>query len=294
MSTHLQVPLSQVINTPNWRLMVGTYKYLGLWPPPPNDRAPNHHRWLYLSAAFVLHSCCTLLYVSTMLINIVVNQNINDLYITLTELGMLVKCGHFLRRHLLFQAFVDDLFTNPVFSLRGPTEQEIYARNLRHYRLIVNGYMSFCLLFILLAGGSAMFSDPIALSYPAWFPFDYSSSRNLAYYLIFVYQNGGMAMHCMMNLTWDCLMPFLMVNLSTQFEILGHRMRNGFAEPRNPMECRQELVRNIEHYNALVRFNRELERAMSLPLAWQINITGIVLCVTMMQLVTVGTPIDDI
>lgn len=190
-----------------------------------------------------------------MVLNNLLNPtNVNDLYISLTEIGMLGKCSHFLGRHRQFQAFVKDLFTNPLFALKSTHEREMYEKHLQHYRVVINTYMSSCLLVIIIAGLSSIVSDPISLSYPAWFPFDYSSSRNLAYYLVFVYQNCGMGMHCLMNLTWDCLMPFLLVNLRCQFEVLGGRLRRGFTTPRDPNRTRRELEQWINHFNHLVRW----------------------------------------
>ena len=279
--------LRQVINIPSWRFFITVYKLTGLWPPSPDDERGSLRRRLYFCVATLGHSFFTFLYITTMLINIAINLDVNNLYISLTEFAMLGKAFHFLGRHLKFQAFIRDLFDNPTYALRDEEELRLYKKNLRHYAIIINVYMVSCVSVIVSAGLSSYFSDPITLPYPAWFPFDYSSSRNLAYYTIFLYQNFGMTMHCFMNLTWDCIMPYLMMNLRSQFEVLGHRLRQGFTEPKNHQKTREEIVANINHYNSIVAFNQELRTILSVPLALQISVTGIVLCVTMMILVTV-------
>lgn len=248
----LPIPQSQVIDISNWRFMVATHKLLGLWPPPADNSSP-YRRPLYFLVSGIFHLFCTFLYILTMLIQMCLSANISESYIALTELAMLGKCGHFFRRNREFQALVADLFKNPIFALRDHHEKERYEKNLQHYKVIVNSYMSLCLLVIVAGGFSSIFSDPIAISYPAYFPFDYSSSRNHAYYFVFFYQNIGMSLHCMINLTWDCIMPFLMVNLRSQFEILGHRLRLGFTDPKDSLKTRQEIIAGIKHFNALVR-----------------------------------------
>lgn len=243
------VLLEDVIKTRSLRIFLSFYKYVGLWPPSSGE---SFRRSLYFLWTFLLHFNCTFIYICTMVVNIVVRQDIGDLYITLTEFGMLGKVIPFLKRHVQFQEFLQDLFTNPLLAVRDSQEKQLYRDNLRHYQRIINVYISSCLMVIVSAGLSSIFSDPIRIPYPAWFPVDYSA-RGLSYYIIFTYQNFGMTMHACMNLIWDCLMPFFMVNLHVQFLILGHRLRAGFSEPKNPLKTRQELIGFVEQYNGLVK-----------------------------------------
>lgn len=49
-------------------------------------------------------------------------------------------------------------------------------------------------------------------------------------------------------------MPFVMVNLHSQFRILNTRLAQGFSEPENFQRTRAELLENIVHYNAIVKW----------------------------------------
>lgn len=253
MSREQVLLLHEIIPIFIFRLFIGIYRTFGLWPPPPDTLNSNRRTWYFFFAG-LYHFFFTLIYISTMVINFLITWDFNDLYITFTEFGMLGKVYHFFKRHKIFQAYLKDLYENPIFGLQDQKEKEIYTRNLKNYRLIVIMYMSSCFLVIVAAPVTSYYSDPIVLSYPAWFPVDYSSRRNLAYYLIFVYQNIGMTVHCLINLTWDCIMPFLMVNLRSQFEVLNHRLEMGFKDPRNSVNAKQELINHVKHYNALVEW----------------------------------------
>lgn len=246
------IPLKEVINISNLRFFISTYKNLGLWAPQPD---PDHPLRVtrYFLLTVIGHFFGSFLYALSMVTNVLLNVEFYDLYITLTELGMLGKCSHFCRRQRVFQQLLHWLFTNPTFALRNGHERQVYEQNLRHYRFVVNAYMGGCFIVLVSAGLSSIFSDPISLSYPAWFPVDYCSSRNLAYYVIFVYQNCGMATQCLMNATWDCLMPYMMVNLRSQFQVLSMRIERGFVAPKDPIRTRAEIVQWIQHYNDLVR-----------------------------------------
>lgn len=250
MSTKILL-LEDVIKTRSLRIFISFYKFVGLWPPA-EGRQGSFRRSLYFLWTFLLHFNCTLIYICTMVINIVLRREIGDLYITLTEFGMLGKVIPFLKRYRTFQTFLQDLFTNPLLAVRNAEDREFYKDKLKHYQWIINVYISSCLVVVVSAGLSSIFSDPIRIPYPAWFPFDYRT-RNVPYYIIFTYQNFGMTMHACMNLIWDCLMPFFMVNIHVQFLILGNRLQGGFTEPKNPIKTRQELIEFVEHYNGLVK-----------------------------------------
>lgn len=107
-------------------------------------------------------------------------------------------------------------------------EEQIVIKKMRIFTKMASGYMLVSLMAALMGILSA-FSDPPKMSFPAWFPFglnDLSVTAN--FYGIFVYQNFGMLVHCLMNVSWDSLIIYLMVNIQLQFELLNYRIRKEF------------------------------------------------------------------
>lgn len=80
----------------NLRFIVKLFKVIGIWPIGCSKRG------FYYTWTFSYHILFTVLYILSMVMNLVVAYRINDLYITLTELAMFGKMVAVLRYEIMW------------------------------------------------------------------------------------------------------------------------------------------------------------------------------------------------
>lgn len=233
----------------NLRFNLRFYKAIGIW------AVGSGHKRIYYAWTVAFHSLFTVLYLTSMIVNLVTAYRINDLYITLAEFAMFSKMVNIFKFQDRIHSVLRRFHYEDSFAVNEKDAQEVkfVEEKMSAYTKIATAYKLMSVAAGLMGLLSA-FSDPPRMSYPAWFPFglnDQSVRRN--FFLIFVYQNIGMMCHCLMNVTWDNLFIYLMVNLQLQMRLMNERVRKEFLVI-DEEENEGKLKRMFGQYNKIMRW----------------------------------------
>lgn len=240
--------MDPIVNDTNLRFILKYFRAIGIW------SIGYSNKTLYYTWTAAYHSFFTIVYILSMAVNIVVVFEIKDFYISLAVFAMFFKMVNLFNHQQRIHNILNRLHVATTFQVNDqePQEVQLVKKKLGFYSKIAI-YYKYVSLGTCLMGLLSAFRDPPQKSYPGWFPFgldDLSVPRN--FWGIFVYQNIGMVSHALMNVTWDSLFVYLMVNIQVQFELLNIRVRKEFLEITAGNE--EKLKRVFRHYNEIVRY----------------------------------------
>lgn len=239
--------MDPIINNNILRFTLKFFRTIGMW------SIGCSNRTLYYTWTAAYHSVFTILYILSMATNIVVVFEMKDFYISLAVFATFFKMVTILNHQKRIHDILNRLHFAPTFQVneQEPQEVQLIKKKFRFYSKIGTCY-KYVVIGTCSMGLISAFSDPPQKSYPGWYPFGLDDlSVPIKFWGIFVYQNIGMFSHALMNVCWDILLVYFMVNIQVQFELLNMRLRKDFLEIT--AENEEKLKRIFKSYNEIIR-----------------------------------------
>lgn len=220
--------------------------WMGLW--------PSHHTstssWLlYTIYTLVFQATFTFAYVLFKCINFVYMTDLaiitRAMFITLTELSLVIKIVNFYARHRTMQGCLSIL---EKIELKNTTEDTIASGRISFIQKIFWA-------FLLTANTTGVFSylspvlvDETMLPYPGWYPLDWMHDRR-DYWLVYIYQVLGMFFQIQALVVIEVYFIYLMVVVSVQLEVLANRMeRIGYSIGARNKQAEQSLKQCVQEH----------------------------------------------
>uniref|UniRef100_A0A1A9ZWX3 Odorant receptor n=1 Tax=Glossina pallidipes TaxID=7398 RepID=A0A1A9ZWX3_GLOPL len=268
----------------HWRL----WTFFGLKPPPRNST------WFkpYVAYAIVLNISVTFFFPCTLIINLILAKNMNEvcenLYNTITDVICNVKfLNMFLVRKKLLQ--INQILKR--LDMRAQTVEEINelekgVNSARNCFKIVGRFFSIALITSQLV---AYLSPERILMYPAWFPWDWrASKRNFLY--AHSYQLYGLILQTAQNLGSDTYPQAYLVVLIAHIKALSLRIKALGSEvtpfstsddelkKKNENHLYRELIDCIIDHETINNLFRIVQQGISSTCLAQFFCTGLAQC----------------
>lgn len=259
---------------------------LGLWKPYNESQLKMASYFIYSSVLILFFP---IIYAFFMVCDIFFLTNFSDLsdrlYMSLVEIALLIKVLHFVMYNAEWQLIFKEI---KEFRINSDEEQEIVEVRHRLFQKFLfiyffNAYIYGSLMALIAAlNGNTMYSG--------WYPgFDVQNNKS-DYWIIYGFQNIGMAITASMNLTLDSYYCFMMFMTSAQVKIFGRRLSalQLDNDNRSVIRIRKELIKQIHHHQ---RINANLELFVK-KLRWaffcQILLSGIIISLITIELASVS------
>lgn len=226
------------------------WTFFGLQPP------SHESKWYkpYIAYAIFLNMSVTLLFPTTLLVNLILSKNMTELcenlYMTTTDVMCNIKfLNIFVVRHKLLR--VRKILQRLDARAKKHKEVAILEEGIKSAR---SCFMIFARLFCCAVISSQMlvyFSSERILMYPAWYPWDWKASkRNFLY--AHSYQLYGLILQSLQNLGNDTYPPAYLIILTAQIKALAGRIKdldgNGTISKE---KLYQELTDCINDHNTI-------------------------------------------
>lgn len=217
---------------------------VGLWP-----INSIHFSWFNKVYTLIFQFIFTFAYTSFKCINFIYLTDLDiitrAMFICLTEIALIVKILNFYFRIEMMQ---DCLASIKQFQLLNKEEVELFNAKLVFLSRIITWYLSVTNITAVFSYMTPWFVAEPILPYPAWYPLDWSH-HSLHYWIAYVYQVVGMFFQAHSLVILEVYFIFLMVSISTQFEVLSKRLeRIGYY---NGDDCMLLIEKNAEAENIL-------------------------------------------
>ncbi|XP_055608564.1 odorant receptor 94a-like [Uranotaenia lowii] len=267
------------------RVSFRIWRVLGLW-------ATKDETLSYRVFRLSYHFLFTIIYIFAMVTSCFYAENIEELwtdilFILLTMLAMFTKMvvivRNFEKIYCLLKMTVSDSF-----KPQTEIEARILDDNLHVFSNAMLVYLSVT-FSCLWAHLGFLFDDRYKLPFFSWFFWlPLGKGNPLNYYLIFVYQMFGMLGHCLFNASSDVQLGYLLLSGGLQLDILSESFaRLPVPTSGKPNEIRyyQKTFQNqVDQYNRICRFIREIESTFTLTVFIQLCASGITICASVFRL----------
>ncbi|XP_018785120.1 PREDICTED: odorant receptor 94a-like [Bactrocera latifrons] len=268
-------------NLSGGRRVIKILKLLGLWHYGGAMRTP------YLLYSGLLHSVFSIPYTTMMCMDVVQASDLEKftytMYMTLTELGMVVKLVNvwFYSRLLVdfFAAFTHD----KLYQLQDAEEQQSWQRTQKNYSRVAFLYFTISLSTLATAFVGVLYSDEYELPFPYAPPFDWRTPRG--YWYAYCYELLAMPISCLSNCAFDMIQCYMLLQLSLCFKVISARLErmgalregsttHGFSEVR----FHRDFVDIVRLHARTKLLSQQCQTYISFPFLIQIICSSFVLC----------------
>ncbi|XP_039952531.1 odorant receptor 94a-like [Bactrocera tryoni] len=268
-------------NLSGGRRVIQILKLLGLWHYGGAMRTP------YLLYSALLHSVFTIPYTIMMCMDVVQASDLekftNTMYMTLTELGLVVKLVNvwFYSRLLVdfFTAFTHD----KLYQLQDAEEQQNWQRTQKNYSRVAFLYFTMSLSTLTTAFVGVLYSEEYELPFPYAPPFDWRTPRG--YWYAYFYELLAMPITCLSNCAFDMIQCYMLLQLSLCFKVISGRLERmgalkgcsttlGFSEVR----FHRDFVNIVRLHARTKLLSQQCQTYISFPFLMQIICSSFVLC----------------
>nr|USS30765.1 odorant receptor [Aedes albopictus] len=274
---------------PSQRAAFWIWKIYGIWAT--EDESP-----FYRTYRRVYHFLFTGVYLFSMFISSFFTENSEELwgeilFILPTELAMLTKnvitVNKFETIYALHRTSISKEF------------QPTCPKHGKEYDLYFDRFSKLMLMYFFVSICAAtshfgfLFDDRLKLPFFNWFfwvPLDRDHLNN--YYLLFAYQMIGMIGHCCLNVSGDMNIAYLLSIAGQQLDLLSCKFAC-LPVPRARTSAekdhyRRKFVAQIQQYNRIYEFARDIEKAVSWGVFAQICASGITICAIVFRLSSIS------
>lgn len=200
-------------------------RVFGMWP----TENPSPIYILYGQTIVLVFS---LIYTALMVIQLFnlrdMKNSTEALYMTLTEVALVIKILNFMIRIVEMQAM---LRSAEEFLLEDEKEEKLLRSYVGKFFKISIFYYLAAFYASSSADVAAALGDSNDLPFSAWYPYFDWEHNNRHFWILFVYQAVGMFITAMVNVSLELFAAMLMTMNSFQMEVLGIRLRRlGFMD----------------------------------------------------------------
>jgi hypothetical protein len=202
------------------------------------------------------------------------------LYISLTELALFAKYINLVSRNKKIRELVE--ITNlPEYNSKNLSEDKVFGDTWMYVTAALSFYVAVFFCCVTSIGGAALMND---LPFYHWyFSVDWRKSRT-RFWIFYAYQAIGMTMHAFTNTACDCLLPYLLSFIRTQFILVKHRVENlNFRSE----DVRKDFLEHIKLHQWIIGYAQDVQNTFSGVVFIQFCISGFVICFTAFNISTV-------
>lgn len=189
-----------------------------------------------------------------LVIRILMTLEINDLYINFCELAMLAKLVNILRYRTRINNLLQRMHFDGDFQVNENRagEVEIVLKQMKKYSSTAKTYFYMSMLAVCFGVTNGL-GDPPHMAFNAWYPFGMNDmSVRWKFYTVFLFQGIPMFIHAIINVCWDNLFIYVLTIVQLQFELLNHRLKEGYQKVRG-RENQKNLKQVFHTFSAIVR-----------------------------------------
>ncbi|XP_062564187.1 odorant receptor 94a-like [Armigeres subalbatus] len=270
---------------PCQRAAFWVWKIIGIWAT--EDESP-----YYRAYRRIYHFFFTGVYLFAMFCSSFFMDNLDTLWTEIlfllpTEIAMLVKSVTVANK---FEAIygLNRTTVSKEFKTMCPKQRKEYERYFGRFSKIMMFYY-FCSVLTVLASLGFIFDGRLKLPFFNWFfwvPIDRDHINN--YYILAVYQIVGMTAHCLLNVSGDVNIAYLLSTAGKQLDLLSYNLAQLPVYPtRSDIEkelYKKKFEEHIQQYNRIYDFARETEKQVSWSVFAQICASGVTICAVIFRL----------
>ncbi|XP_065358776.1 odorant receptor 33a-like [Calliphora vicina] len=212
----------------------------------------------------------------------------DDIY---KNMSMTITCIVCTMKHYCIRWNLKKIFE--IMNLFGKLDERIHSLEERKYftkhsmriaKLLAKMYFSVYMGANVAALMAVLWDGERRLMYPAWFPFDWSSSSGL-YYLAILYQFAGVTILIVLNFTNDAIAPVTLCLFSGQVHLLAMRVAKlGYDKRKSLKQHENELKLCIEDHIKLINLFNLIEDSLSYVQLILFISSGLNICVVLVYL----------
>lgn len=254
---------------------------IGIW----TVSASNEARYRIWTGFCIVYN---ILYVLALWIEQIISLNVNDLYLNLSEVTMFTKMLNILNNRKRIVGLLHRMHHEEIFQVDPANEEEaaIVVKQMGHFSKFANFYFRMTTITVCIGTFNGFGSTPREMAFHAWYPFGMNDvSVPWKFWAVFFYQTLVIA-HALINVCWDNLFMYLVTNVQLQFELLNHRLVQGFQEVTADNE--QKLKKMFHNFSAIMSLNDEIQDIFETTMFLQFNLSTVILCTTVILLIDVS------
>uniref|UniRef100_A0A1A9WB04 Odorant receptor n=1 Tax=Glossina brevipalpis TaxID=37001 RepID=A0A1A9WB04_9MUSC len=242
----------------------------------------------------MVHVPLTFTITTLMWIKVIVSPNLIEaadvIYMAFTETALVVKILSAWRFARLLQFMFLEWQTNELFSLKNTSEELIWNRQFKIFKIFAFVYIISSLSIVILSFISVLYMGVHRLPFTYWTPPGWEQSSYFWY--LCLYDVISMTITCTSNCTLDMYFCYLLKHNAACFRMVSLRLEKlGYSSE----DATTNLKEIIIIHNKLQSMSSHCERIVSYPILSQILFSSLVLCFSIYRLQTISfveTPFD--
>lgn len=258
----------------------------GLWHPFKRSKIL---QWFYKTYSTILLFIFSIVYTILLVCNLLFITDLDDitarLYISLTEVALVVKVINFVVQNHDWQELLNGF---KIFPLKSVHEETYVQGRIRFFQRIMYLYFFFPNCAAQTLALSAYLLPGNNLVFYGWYPgFDWEHNRR-DYLIVYLYQHIGIFITCNINVGIDTYYCFTMHMVSAQFGILGKRLQS--LKLKN-VASRSELLEIIQTHHKIDAAVQSIQKNLLWTYFSQVFLSSIVICSIVKEVASVNKTI---
>ncbi|TMW45653.1 hypothetical protein DOY81_009267 [Sarcophaga bullata] len=255
------------------------WKFFGLQPPKRDSK------WFkpYIVYAIFVNMTVTLFFPTTLIVNLILSQNLTELcenlYMTTTDVICNIKFVNvFVVRHKLLK--VRTILQRLDARVCTPEELDVLQKGIRSARQCFTIFLRLFCVAVITSQLVVYLSNERILMYPAWFPWDWRASKSNFLYA-HTYQLYGLTMQALQDLGNDTYPQAYLVILTAHIKALALRIKSlgkGVAVHTSDTELYQQLIDCIKDHKTIFELFLTIQDTISFTCLAQFMATGLAQC----------------
>ena len=205
-------------------------KIMGMWQWKQKYQDENeflkYQRWQYIQR-ILIHVPITFTYIGLMWLAVFLAPDLDQagdvLYMSFTELALLVKMFNIWHYSVAAWNFINELAYSPVFALINSDEHEMWQRKQKQFRLVITVFLGGSICTVVAGSVGVLFSAEYQLPFAYWVPFEWHTNlRN--YWIAYVYNVFGIGVTGLTNVCMDMIGSYFLFHISLLYRVLGLRL----------------------------------------------------------------------
>lgn len=178
-----------------------------------------------------------------------------NMYMALTHSAFLFKIVNFACR---WQSMQSAYRTVCIFELGTVDEVKYFKRKMRNVYVVTVMFLTSANIANLGAALKAFFSTENLLTYPAWYPGQWSNG-GVKYVLVFVHQFIGGCLSCNLHSAMEMYTNIMLLSIGVQLDILGMRLHAiGYVVADDSMSTNMQRIQHLEKLINCIRLHRKI------------------------------------
>lgn len=270
------------------QLLIVVQRWIGLLKWPDERESGSIMYWLKRIYPLFLHLPLTLTYIALMWLEAITSSDFEEagqvLYMSLTELALVVKLINIWYRREQAAKFIRDLEHDPAYELRNLNEIRFWEAHQKGFKRIFYWYIGGSLFVALMGYVSVFFQEEYELPFAYFVPFEWRTRER--YFYAWGYNVLAMTLCCLSNILLDTLGCYFMFQIALTFQLMSLRLQSLKDVPEN--KAKPELRRLFQIHAKVRILTKECELLVSPYVLSQVVFSAFIICFSAYRLVHMG------